>query len=298
MRLLVTRTYLFRRFLSVVYCQLEWVEGGSGVGKGERAVCRLAIQGRVSQNLRLIQVIFGHTASEAKGVCVCVCQCACEMRARESVCVQTRSRPKVTENPTAKQDAAVFLLLQEQTQKCRRLFNPGLLVVFCCLRRKKDQKNRLGDETFSCRNGRWKEPWKVEGRRVCENQTRQVGTCAPLLCSSGTGAVRAARQDRVRQERRSLAQSLGGLGLLPLTYSPRLVPSFTGTHSVAQALGICASALGAAGKSRLRRQVLWGGGGQEKKQKETKDEGRGGLGLDPHTWDPSKRLAGGVFAEC
>lgn len=109
MRLLVTRTYLFRRFLSVVYCQLEWVEGGSGVGKGERAVCRLAIQGRVSQNLRLIQVIFGHTASEAKGVCVCVCQCACEMRVRVSVCVQTRSRPKVTENSTAKQDAAVFL---------------------------------------------------------------------------------------------------------------------------------------------------------------------------------------------
>lgn len=89
MRLLVTRTYLFRRFLSVVYCQLEWVEGGSGVGKGERAVCWLAIQGRVSQNLRLIQVIFGHTASEAKGVCVCVCvcQCACEMRVRVSVCV-------------------------------------------------------------------------------------------------------------------------------------------------------------------------------------------------------------------
>lgn len=117
MRLLVTRTYLFRRFLSVLYCQLEWVEGGSGVGKGERAVCRLAIQGRVSQNLRLIQVIFGHTASEAKGVCVCVCQCACEMRVRVSVCVQTRSRPKVTENSTAKQDAAVFLYSRNRPKR-------------------------------------------------------------------------------------------------------------------------------------------------------------------------------------
>lgn len=47
--------------------------------KGREAVCRLAIQGRVSQNLRLIQVIFGHTASEEScvsclslSVCVCV----------------------------------------------------------------------------------------------------------------------------------------------------------------------------------------------------------------------------------
>lgn len=179
-----------------------------------------------------------------RNACACECVCADQVQAKGDGEFHSEARCRC------------LSLLQEQTQKCRRLFSPSLLVVFCCLRKKKDQKNRLEDETFSCRNGRWKEPWKVEGRRVCENQTRQVGTCAPLLCSNGTGAVRAARQDRVRQERRSLAQSLGGLGLLPLTYSPRLVPSFTGTHSVAQALGICASALGAAGKSRLGRQVL------------------------------------------
>lgn len=47
-------------------------------------------------------------------------------------------------------------------------------MVLCCLRKREDQKKCLEDETFSCRNGRWKEPWKVEGRRVCEDQTRQV----------------------------------------------------------------------------------------------------------------------------
>lgn len=36
MRLLVTRTYLFRRFLSVLCCQCEWREDLVGVGKGER----------------------------------------------------------------------------------------------------------------------------------------------------------------------------------------------------------------------------------------------------------------------
>lgn len=57
------------------------------------AVCSLAIQGRVSQNLRLIQVIFGHTASEGRGASVSV-----------SVCVQTRSRPRTTEIPTAEEE--------------------------------------------------------------------------------------------------------------------------------------------------------------------------------------------------
>lgn len=86
--------------LRAVYCQSEWREDWRW--KGREAVCSLAIQGRVSQNLRLIQVIFGHTASEKKGVpvSVCVSVCAC-------VCVQTRSRPKMTENSTAEEDAVI-----------------------------------------------------------------------------------------------------------------------------------------------------------------------------------------------
>lgn len=143
-----------------------------------------------------------------------------------------------------------------------------------------DAMNHLEDETF-CRNGRWKEPWKVEGR-VRERQAWQVPLhwrrCSTVRC----GTVRAARRGRVRQERRSLAQSLGGLGVLPLGYSPRLVPSFTGTQSVAQALGICASALGAAGSRRRagRYSVCPCSIGKG---------GRGGLGLDPR-WIPPRRL--------
>lgn len=65
-------------------------------------------------------------------------------------------------------------------------------------------------------------------------------------------------QGRVRQERRSLAQSLGGLGLLPLSNSPRLVPSFTGTQSVAQRWGSAHPHLGAAENQTGR----WGEGGR------------------------------------
>lgn len=226
-------------------------------------------------------------------MCVCLSVCV-RKRVRVSVCVQTRSRPSVPENSTAKAKMLSFFTpgTDPKVSTTFQSKSGGDGVLF---EKKRRSKELPEDETFSCRNGRWKEPWKVEGRRVCENQTRQV----PVHCRGAATvrrAVRAARQCRVRQERRSLAQSLGGLGLLPLTYSPRLVPSFTGTQSVAQALGICTSALGAAGKSRLGPAGTLGGGGRREK-KETKDEGGGGLGMDPHG-NPSKRLAGGVFAEC
>lgn len=56
------------------WCIASRSGGRIGRWEGREAVCSLAIQGRVSQNLRLIQVIFGHSASEGK--CVCVL-CAC-----------------------------------------------------------------------------------------------------------------------------------------------------------------------------------------------------------------------------
>lgn len=68
--------------LRVLYCQSEWREDWRW--KGREAVYSLAIQGRVSQNLRLIQVIFGHTASEKKR---CACQCVRECAACLYVCV-------------------------------------------------------------------------------------------------------------------------------------------------------------------------------------------------------------------
>lgn len=126
----------------------------------------MAIQGRVSQNLRLIQVIFGHTASEAKGVCVCVCLSVCvRKRVRVSVCVQTRSRPNVPENSTAKAKMLSFFTpgTDPKVSTTFQSKSGGDGVLF---EKKRRSKELPEDETFSCRNGRWKEPWKVEGRRV------------------------------------------------------------------------------------------------------------------------------------
>lgn len=48
------------------------------------------------------------------------------------VCVQTRSRPKVTENSTAKEDAVIY----SRTDSEAIDFSIPVLVVLCCLRKK------------------------------------------------------------------------------------------------------------------------------------------------------------------
>lgn len=90
--------------------------------------------------------------------------------------------------------------------------------------------------TRLCRNGRWKEPWEKRSMvpRLAGRHRVPLRWCDAATVRGGYGR---ARRGRVRQEQRSLAQSLGGLGLMPLGHSPRLVPSFTGTQSVVQAFG-------------------------------------------------------------
>lgn len=88
-----------------------------------RGCLQSAIQGRVSQNLRLIQVIFGHTASEEqRGVSGCA-------RAGVRVCVQTRSRQKVTENPTAER---VLSFTPDQIEKELAVLGSSI-TVWCCI---------------------------------------------------------------------------------------------------------------------------------------------------------------------
>lgn len=95
--------------------------------KGREAVCRLAIQGRVSQNLRLIQVIFGHTSSEGKKVCLPACVRMC-------VCVQNKVQAEDDGEFHLKVRLAVYTPRQKPKVSTTRSWSGG--VVFCCLRKK------------------------------------------------------------------------------------------------------------------------------------------------------------------
>lgn len=142
MRLLVTRTYLFRRFLSVLCCQWVWREEDLVL---ERARGCLQV-GDPGSGVAEFKVNSGYFRTHGKRgkrcVCVCVCLSVC-VRMRVRVCVQTRSRPKVPENSTAKAKMLSFFIpgTDPKVSSTFQSKSGGDCVLF--EKKEEDQKNCL-----------------------------------------------------------------------------------------------------------------------------------------------------------